>query len=259
MSKYVIFENLTDDFTFLRTWQRSRSPPRKQRVKQAIRQRYFEDVRNLLLISVVNEEATHCSGCEDPLWPERWYSIGATRFACQLCTETCCMRCQRCILLRERDAKGAELTSFMCQKCSDYVTRLKCCVVPEPATEAFIKLTDAFNHILASYKDLQDKLFQLQGYIKLFNLHNQLKEPLPTGTRDQTVMLLSDAISQRKRISDIKREVTNYSIEENENATLMVAIRQSLTVLANGILYKTIPKINEVVYSLQRLHEINKF
>ncbi|KAK1442437.1 hypothetical protein BgAZ_404670 [Babesia gibsoni] len=254
MSNYIIFDNLTDEFMSFRASQRARSPPRKQRIKEAIKNQYYENVRRMLSIAVADDTAVECSSCQGLLYWTILLPVGKSRFACQLCNETCCASCMSNVVL-VCDIHN-RLTSQMCIECSEYVERLRARVSPEPATEGFLRLTEAFIKILELYKEANSNLFQLQGYVRLFTIHKQLKEPLPDGTRDKAMSLLMSSTSQRKQISDIKNEITNYKLQEQGNISLLLGIRRSLFVLSTGILYKTIPRINEIVYSLTQLEQV---
>ncbi|KAK1936369.1 hypothetical protein X943_003000 [Babesia divergens] len=253
MLTYIIFDNLTDEFISFRASQRARSPPRKQRIKHAIKQQYYEDVRRLLTIAPVDEQATTCAKCQGPLSLAFWLRIGASTFACQLCNDTCCGNCRRNVLLAPGNNTNSQLNSVMCKECGDYVTKLRSYILDEPPSSLFTHLTGSFKQILDLYQDVNAVLLQLQGYVKLCSIHRQLEEPLPHGTNERIHNLLTDVISQRKHISDIKKDVANYKLENEDGANLLIGVRRSLLVLSTGILYKTIPKINDIVHTLTKL------
>ncbi|CDR98105.1 hypothetical protein, conserved [Babesia bigemina] len=255
MLKYVIFDNLTDEFVYLRASQRARSPPRKQRVKRAIQQRKYEDVRSLLRLVAISESASTCAVCNAsfPL-----SSDATSHFACQLCNETCCINCKRDVLLQGTEHE-APLDAIMCKFCSEYVMKLQSSVTQQPVEETFRRLINSFTYTLQLYKNIDASLLQLQGYTKLCALHQRLKEPLPDGTKEKIHKLIDGVLSQRKEIDGIKNGVDRHSLErtttnlqQSRASRVHAGIKRSLLALSRGVLYKTVPRISEVVGNLMQ-------
>nr|BAN65521.1 hypothetical protein [Babesia bovis] len=249
---YIIYSNLTDDYTCTRDSQRARSPPRKLRVKSAIRHQCQEDVRRLLEIVTINEDAVECAHCKTPLVPTSIFEFKSLRFACQLCTKTCCVLCKNAVKLLGPTEYRAGLNAVVCPPCNDYILHIRSRVFKEPAEHEFHAILDDFERVIGIHKRISGLLYQLQGYQNLCSIHKQLDEPLPPGTTDKINELLLEVIQQRKLVTETKNALLDNTANAPKNSAICNSIKHSLLSLSKSILYQSIPKINEVIWNLER-------
>ncbi|XP_955221.1 uncharacterized protein TA05040 [Theileria annulata] len=280
---YVIYNNLTDEFKSHRNSNKSQIPPRRQRITEAIRNNSlltfiflnisgFEDIRSLLNIHYVDEGTINCDICghlfKSGIFKSRY------KFSCQLCNETFCSECHYRLTLFKGSIEifnlilGTELqnpiTVSSCKEC--YIYYRVCLIltislmrtledsVPEDAN--LLNIFNLYSDVLEIYKDLNTKLLQLRGYLKLLNIHTSLKEKLPEGTRNSIVILLTETTNSKKKLSNIKSNLKNF---KGTNVSITTShIIKSLNTLLTTILYKIVPEFNGVKNKLALFEDYDK-
>eukprot|EP00375_Theileria_parva_P000881 XP_763551.1 hypothetical protein [Theileria parva strain Muguga] len=237
---YIIYNNLTDEFKNYRKLNKSQLPPRKQRITEAIRNNNFEDIRSLLNIHYIDEERTKCDICghlfKSGLFKSRY------KFSCQLCNETFCSECHYRLTLFKGTEFQKPITSLMLILEED---------VPEDNS---LNIFNLYSDVLAIYKDLNTKLLQLRGYLKLLNIHSSLNERLPEGTRNAIIKLLTETANSKKKLSNIKSELKNFKGAVSITTSHII---KSLNTLLTTILYKIVPEFNGVKNKLAIFEHYN--
>lgn len=251
---YIIYNNVTDEFRSIRNLYRSRMPPRRQRIIDAIRNKRYDDIKSLLDIHYVRRDTVSCSICS---YTFRASIFGSrSRFSCQLCNGTFCQKCQDSITLGQDNLCDSSINVNCCKDCFVYYGNLQLVLSDsEPNDQNLIDTFKAYEIVLKIYKDMKTKLLQLQGYIQLLTLHNTLKEPLPQGTRQEVLTLLSQTTRSKKKLSEIKGDLRNRTV--SDSCTITIHITKSLNTLLTTILYKIVPEFNKVTNKLKELDNQN--
>ncbi|UVC49680.1 hypothetical protein MACK_003790 [Theileria orientalis] len=239
---YIIYNNITDEFKNYRNIQKSQIHPRRKRISEAIRTNNFEDIRSLLNIHFIDDSTIKCDIC------------GHLLNSGQLCNETFCRDCKYEISLFKGSKVYKPIVVSSCRDCYVYYRRLLFSV--EDKNPEDTNLMNVFNHykaVLEIYKDLNTKLLQLKGYLKLLTIHNMLKEPLPEGTKISIIKLLTETTNSKKQLSNIKAELKSQSCSERSIVTSHVI--KSLNTLLTSMLYKIVPEFNSLKNKLESFED----
>ncbi|UKJ88786.2 hypothetical protein MACJ_002032 [Theileria orientalis] len=248
---YIIYNNITDEFKNYRNIQKSQIHPRRKRISEAIRTKNFEDIRSLLDIHFIDDATSNCDICGHLL--NSGFFNYKPKFSCQLCNETFCRDCKYEISLFKGSKVHKPIVVSSCRDCYVYYRRLLFLV--EDKNPEDTNLMNVFNHykaVLEIYKDLNTKLLQLKGYLKLLTIHNMLK-PLPEGTKISIIQLLKETTNSKKQLSNIKAELKGQSSSEPSIVTSHVI--KSLNTLLTSILYKIVPEFNSLKNKLESFEE----
>lgn len=229
-------------------------PPRKQRITNAIKNKKYDDIKSLLKIHYVKKDTVLCNICGYTF--KASFFGGRSKFSCQLCNGTFCEKCEYSITIGPDYPRDNGIAVKCCKDCFSYYKSLQISLCDsEPSDPNLINAFRAYKIVLKVYKDMNTKLLQLRGYIKLLTLHNTLKEPLPQGTKQEVITLLSQTANSKKKLSEIKNDLRNTSV--SDSCSITIHITRSLNTLLTTILYKIVPEFNKVTNKLKELDSQN--